>query len=392
MSMLSDHDSVSNEAVKLTQEMIRIPSISGEENDLAEFIAGVMKQKGLLVQKIPTNDGRFNVMGKLQGTIGRPVLVMNGHMDVVPAGDLEKWSHSPFSGEVVDGRICGRGAADMKGGLASMIEAAHLLGTRDRPLKGTLVVQAVVDEERGGLEGTARILAEKEHRGTFAIVGEPTALQLLIAHKGCLRLEIVTSGVAAHAATPELGVNAIHKMIPIMNELLSLSEKHHWQERKHRLVGVPSMVISILEGGTAPNVIPESCRLIVDRRIVPSIENLDMAKREIEEILTTEKERDPSLNVKMVVTTEIEPMQIDEHEEIVESAKRATEHVLGEPCRISGMQAFSDAGWFARHGTAAINLGPGLPEDAHRVNESVEIEQLLDAVNIYHDIAADILA
>jgi len=390
--MLFNHNSLGNEVVKLTQEMIRFPSISGEENDLAEFLAGVMKQKGLLVEKIPTKDGRFNVVGKLQGMEGGPVLVMNGHMDVVPAGDLEKWTHDPFSGEIVDGRIYGRGATDMKAGLASMIEAAGLLVTRDKPLRGTFVVQAVVDEERGGLEGTARILMNKEHRGTFAVVGEPTALQLLIAYKGCLRLEIVTSGVAAHAATPERGVNAIHKMIPIMNELLTLSEKFRWQERKHELVGVPSMVISIVEGGTAPNVIPDRCRLIVDRRIVPNIENLEMAKREIEEILTTEKERDPDLNVKAVVTTEIEPVEIDEHEKMVGAAKRVIEHVLGEPCRVSGMQAFSDAGWFVRNGTPAINLGPGLPEEAHRVNENVEIEQIFDAVSIYHAIATDILA
>jgi succinyl-diaminopimelate desuccinylase len=106
--MLFNHNSLGNEVVKLTQEMIRFPSISGEETDLAEFLAGVMKQKGLLVEKIPTKGGRFNVVGKLQGTEGRPVLVMNGHMDVVPAGDLEKWTHDPFSGEIVDGRIYGR--------------------------------------------------------------------------------------------------------------------------------------------------------------------------------------------------------------------------------------------------------------------------------------------
>ncbi len=195
--------------------MIREASVNppGGERDCAEVVAKKLRGLGLEVELVEKEPGSTNVVARLKGTRGSPVLLYNGHIDVVPAGN--GWSRDPFSGEIVEGRLYGRGTADMKSGVASMVAAAEAIVKSGFKLKGDLLITAVADEETGSLKGT-RYLIERGLKADMAVVSEPTDLRVEIAHKGILWAEITTRGRGSHASRPHLGVNAIDKMHAII--------------------------------------------------------------------------------------------------------------------------------------------------------------------------------
>lgn len=378
--------------VELTRSLIKIPSITGEEREIAEFIVKRMESIGLEVDVDEAERGRPNIIGRLRGEVGKPVLIFNGHTDVVPTGEKSSWKVNPFSGEVIDGKIYGRGSADMKGGLGAMLEAINSIKEANVKIKGDIVLEAVIDEERGGYNGTGRLAAKKAAQGDFALIGEPTNLEIQIAHKGVIGVEIVTTGKAAHASTPHLGVNAIHKMINVINALLGVPERFKWNKKRHRLVGSPLISTSVIEGGIQRNIIPDTCRIIIDRRVVPS-ETIEDAKREIDLVLKELRSEDPELNVNMKTTLEVETMEIPDDALIVKMLKLAVGKVLHTTPIISGCVGFCDAHWLVNQcKIPTVVFGPGRIDEAHTANEYVNIDQLIKAARVYTQLAIDLVS
>ncbi len=364
--------------------LVRIPSVTGNEREVSEHVSRTMKKIGMEVTVDDAGGGRRNVIGRIRGAENSPVLILNGHMDVVPPGDLSRWTVPPFEGVVRDGRLYGRGAADMKGGLASVLTAVRDVVHSGVRLRGDLVVEAVVDEEAGGRAGTGRLTIDNPVKGNFVLIAEPTNLEVQLAHKGDLGVEILVEGRSAHAATPEMGVNAVHKMIPLAERILGIPRRYGWEKRHHPLLGPPHITISVLDGGIQRNIIPDRCRMIVDRRILPGLENLETARREIEQVISEARAEDKELRVFYHSILEIEGMETGQDEPVARALVDASSEVTGSRPKISGLRGFCDAHYYTKHlGIPVVIFGPGSLEQAHTVDEYVEIRQLRVAAEVY---------
>jgi acetylornithine deacetylase/succinyl-diaminopimelate desuccinylase family protein len=320
---------------------------------------------------------RPNVYGRLRGTEGARTLILNGHLDVVPAG--EGWSTDPYGAYLSGDNLFGRGAADMKGGLAAMVLAAKLIRRLDIDLKGDLLITAVADEEVSET-GTKHYLRTRSRKpGDFAIVGEPTDLKLCVAQKGQLMYKITVRGRAAHSSRPQEGLNAISKMGKIIHALEEYSET--LPRRKHNLLGSPTVSIGTIIGGTSTSIVPDSCTIRIDRRTLPneSVQSVDEELRQIIDNLTI---NDNELHVDIGRYFTEDASEVDERSEIVLKLQQACKLLLGFGPSICGFEATSDAGDLCES-MPTIMFGPGSLSQAHRPEEFVSIRQVIDAALVY---------
>lgn len=378
-----DGDSVRD----LLRSMIRAASVNppGGERECAEVVAEKLRGLGLEVDLVEKELGRTNVVTRLRGTRGSPILLYNGHIDVVPAGN--GWSRDPFGGEISEGRLFGRGAADMKSGVASMVAAAEAIVKSGARLRGDLILTAVADEETGSLKGT-RHLIEGGLKADMAVVSEPTDLRVEIAHKGILWAEITTRGRGSHASRPHLGVNAVDKMHAVIGALHEI-KLDGW----NGLFDVPQPVLSVttINGGTKINVIPDLCKIEIDRRLLPS-ETPEAAMQQIREAINRVKGRDPDLDASIRVLEEWPPMQVSPDEPIVKSLIGVVEDRTGVRPKMFGKAAGTDASWLVRDaGIPTVLYGPGDPRLSHTPDEYVELEKVTEAARVFAVLAADVL-
>ncbi len=381
-----------NKLVDLTKDMVRIPSVTGNEEELSNFISSYLAGLGFNVEIFEAEKKRPNIVGTLKGSKGSPKLVLNGHMDTVPPGDLEKWKFDPYEGTLHENKIYGRGSCDMKGGLASMLTAVESIIESGETLEGDLIFTAVVDEERGSHKGT-RILVEEGLTANHAIIAEPSKLEINIAHKGDIGLEIITHGKTGHAANPDMGINAIHKMASLMQHFFEIPERFNWDtEKKHELVGSPSLGISVIKGGLQRNMIPDFCSIVLDRRVVPTYEDIEGALNEIYTIIEEEKKKDPDLKIDINKILEVEASEISKDEEIVSILRRNFSRIMSNEPNITGVAYFSDAHFLVNQGGIPTAMfGPGSINQAHTIDEFIEIPQLINATKILAQTIAEYL-
>jgi acetylornithine deacetylase/succinyl-diaminopimelate desuccinylase family protein len=381
--------------VEFARELIKVPTESHAkesekevEAKIAPLIISKLKSLGMKVEVYDVLPGRPNIIGVLRGEKNKPSLLLEGHTDVVSAG--EGWTYEPFEGVVKDGKLYGRGAADMKGGVAAMIMAAEAIVRSNVKLDGDLIIAAVMGEETGLLG--AKSLIKRGFHANAAIICEPTCLEVCTAEKGSGRFDIVIRGKAAHASKPHLGVNAIDKMLKVMVELEKYKEK--LLERRHPLLGNPTFTYTLIEGGLRRNIVPDYCKLHVDTRLIPG-ETAQSRWNEVRQILKALKERDPDLNVELKQyddQIDIIPCEISAEHPIVKVALEAVKKVRGVEPHIKGLTGATDmAVIFGKGKIPTIVLGPGSVEQAHIVDEYVEISQLIDATKIYATIILDLL-
>jgi len=372
------------EVVELTRQLVRIPSENppGRESELAEFITEKHEELGLTVKVHEFKPRRPSVVGLLSGVEEEPTLMFNGHIDTVPVGDKDLWSVEPFEGILRDGKVYGRGAADMKGALAAMIVSAKAVVESSIKLKGRLILTFVADEEVTGY-GT-RDLVRRGYRANFAVVGEPSELKVQTAHKGLLWLKIGTKGKAAHASIPHHGVNAIYRMAEVclalekMNSLL--------EERRHPLLGSPTINVGTVKGGLKTNIVPDYCEITVDRRLIPGEKPMD-AKQEIEETLKSLREKTSRFQVEIEVINVAEPSETSQHEPIVQIAREAVKEIIGRDPGVTGFTATCDMRFLVNEASIpTVILGPGSLQQAHIIDEYIEVEQIVDAAKIYASI------
>jgi acetylornithine deacetylase/succinyl-diaminopimelate desuccinylase len=357
----------------------------GREAELAQYLAQELSRLGLMVRTDEFAPGRTNVIATYANGRG-PVLAFNSHLDVVPAG--EGWSHDPWNLFEADGHLYGRGACDAKGPVVAMIEAIRFLIADAQAWSGTLLAIFVADEEVASL-GAKRYVSHDKPLIDFAVIGEPTSNLIVTAHKGSLRPIVRVLGKTAHSGLPDLGINAIFKAA----QLLRMIEELHGtvSQRRHELVGSASLTVTRANAGHADNVVPDQCDLLLDRRMVPG-ESEEAAKQEIETLLEIAR-RECGIKAKIIGykgTTGGPSETRADHPVVIASLDAARRHGVDDHL-LHGFQGGCDLVHFRSIGAQGTVIGPGSLSVAHKPNEFVPIDELVNASRIYYDTALNLL-
>jgi acetylornithine deacetylase/succinyl-diaminopimelate desuccinylase family protein len=332
------------------------PGLGGPgEAEVAAFVAEWARGAGLEVEVEDAAPGRPNVIAVARGSGGGRTLLLNAHTDTVGHGGMAE----PLVPRVREGRLYGRGAYDMKGGLASCLVAAAEAGRRS--LRGDVVVSAVVDEELFSI-GTQAVL--KRVRADAAIVAEPTQLRVCVAHKGFVAFEVETTGRAAHGSRPDLGVDAIAKMGHVLVALDALDRSLR-ERPAHPLLGSGSAHAGVVAGGGEFSTYPDRCLLQAERRTVPG-ESADQVESELEELVDRLRRADPELAATWRTVAARRPFEVDPDEEIVRLVRSAAGAEVG------GEAYWTDAALIAELSVPTVVFGPG-GEGAHADVEWVSI-------------------
>jgi len=383
-------DQLQEDALRLLQEMIRINSENppGNTLELADFLGGRLKEWGMLVdilhppeaflQTLGHPGPRPSVLARLKGS-GFPTLILNAHLDTVPVGDRSLWQEDPFSGKIVDGRICGRGAMDSKGRIAAYVTAMRAIKELVPDFRGNIILAATADEEIGGEAGTGYLIKEGILKGDYCIA-EGMSDYLYHAYNGTVQWEVTTRGKACHAMAPEEGVNAIYKMVP----LIAAIEKYHQRlsRRSCSVKGIqhPTCALGTIHGGTKTNVIPDRCVVTLDRRVTPD-EKLDNVRKELHQLL--EKTFPRTYEVREMVTADA--YKTDPKSNLVKLVNENVKEVTGKKLVVKGMRGATDARFFANIlGIPTVNFGPGRHGEGHghAPNEKLRISDLVMAAKV----------
>ena len=369
---------------QLLSDLVAIDSVNPDlvsgapgEAEIAHYIAHWLEQAGLEVQINESVSGRPNVAGIAHGTGGGKTLLLNGHMDTVGAGGMPN-PHEPV---IKEGRLYGRGAYDMKGGLAACMFA--VAEARKQHLRGDVVFTAVIDEEYASL-GT-QDLAKRFH-ADGAIVAEFTELQLILAHRGFVWLEVETRGRAAHGSRPDLGIDAIVKMGKVLVEL----EKRDQDLRSnltHPLLGSGSLHASLIKGGQELSTYPDQCVVTVEWRTLPG-ESPENVEAELLRIIEKIKRSDSSFQAVVRRGLDRSPLETPEDAGIVKSVQNAAGKVLKHLLPIAGVPFWTDAALLSAAGIPSLLLGPS-GGGAHAVEEWVDMSSVKTCAAIYLATAAD---
>lgn len=354
----------------------------GREREAAEHISGLLADAGFDLALSEYLPGRTNVIARLENGPG-PCFAFNTHIDVVPAG--AGWSQDPFVLTERDGKLYGRGSCDAKGPLVAMLEAMRMLAANPDSWRGTLMGIFVADEEVAS-EGAKFYVREAPAKIDYAVIGEPTSNATYSAHKGSLRPLVRVHGVTAHSGTPELGENAIFRAAQLLG-LVEHAHQHSVRCHCHPLVGSASLTVTRISGGHADNVLPDSCELLLDRRMVPG-EDEERVKQELRDLLTLAHDK---FGVRSEIIT-FKPTtggatQTDSADPIVLAGLDACRAQGNAEPGPFGFQGGCDLVHFRSLGTKGIVIGPGSLADAHKPDEFVPIDEFIAASVIYRDVA-----
>ena len=272
------------EIVDIMQALIRCPSVNppAETTECARVVSEILKKNGIEAEIVEARPGVANVVARLEGNQSGKKLLLNGHLDVVAPG--EGWTVEPFGGEVRNDLIYGRGACDMKSGITAMLSAMIAFKRSERPFNGEIIFTAVGDEETGSQFGTKYLLEKGvANQVDLAIVTEPTDLAIELGNRGLRWFDITINGLACHAGRPHLGKNAIQYASKIVEAIHGMK---FTREDDRFEIPQPSISVTMIDGGTQVNVIPNRCRIAVDRRMIPG-ETTDSVLHELNEIVSS---------------------------------------------------------------------------------------------------------
>ena len=363
---------MSDPSITLLRDLIAIDSVNPSlvegaagEGAIADAIADHMRRMGLDVKVQEIVPGRPNVIGVLDGAEPGRSLMLCGHTDTVGVEGM----HAPFDPVQRDGRVYGRGAQDMKGGLAAMIDAARV--ARDRGFrKGRIVIAAVIDEEYASIGADALAGA---WRADAAVVTEPTDLQVGVAHKGFAWAEIRTRGRAAHGSRPTDGRDAIFRMGRVLHRLEQLDRELR-ARAPHPLIGTASLHASTIGGGREWSSYPDACTLRLERRTVAT-ETADTFIGEIDELLDALRREDPEFDASAALTFARPAYEIaDTHDLPVALMRAAAES--GVTAHAAGMSFWTDAAILGNAGIPSVLFGPG-GAGLHSIEEFVLIADVI---------------
>ena len=408
-------EEATDELVDFTRRLIRIPTVNPPGNcyrEAAELIGEELGRHGFDVaysepDHLPehtVDHPRRNVVGSLRGVHQRPGVHLNGHFDVVPPGS--GWTRDPFGGEISDNRVWGRGAADMKGGLAAAIYAVAAVRRAELDLEGSIEISGTVDEESGGFAGVAA-LAESgvisADRIDHVIIPEPFGPgRICIGHRGVYWFKVEAEGEIGHGSMPFLGVNAIDAMSPLLeafrNELVpKLSQRRTAMPIVPAEARLATLNINAIHGGQAGEdiqtpCVADHCEVIFDRRYLPE-EGFDSTKREIEELVRRVESESPERKYRISDLMVVHPVEAPRDSRLVAALEQGIRSVTGNTATLVASPGTYDQKHVTRIGGIddCVAYGPGRLELAHQPDEYCEIDDLVASAQVMALALVDLL-
>lgn len=361
---------------KLLAELIALPSVNpaflplrhphAGEKRVADFLAAVAARAGLEIEFQNVLPNRSNVIARLRPKNKiKQTILLAPHLDTVGADGTK------FIPQRKNGRLYGRGACDTKGSVAAMLSAlCELADSKSRPLETEIVFAGLIDEEHA--QAGSRALTKSKFKAELAIIGEPTKLQVVTAHKGSLWLELETRGKAAHGATPQFGKNAIHEMARIV-DLLETDYTARLLGRKHPLLGTATVNVGTISGGTQPNIVPDICRISIDRRTLPGETDANVRK----EIAALLRAKNLSAKISSAKLAPALPLETNFKLPLVQKFLNS----VGQTKPL-GVHFFCDAAILSAGGIPSVVFGPGDIAQAHTVDEWISLAELERGKNL----------
>ncbi len=380
-----------NEIISFLSDLIKLESFPPEFNEkrVALAIQNKLMDYGIESAIDDLNNlegvGRVNIFASI-GSASSPHLSYSGHLDTVPPLE-EGWRYGPFSAEIIDGKMYGRGAVDMKAGVTAMVMALCILKKSGIKLNGKLSFLGTAGEEVG-CQG-ARLYREKygaEDIDALAI-SEASNKKIFLAEKGALWIKFTSYGVSAHPGVAQEGINALFNML----KFYEVFRNYKFKIDNHKLLGNSNLNITTMQAGSITNALPIKCVSTVDIRTVPGVNNQDILS-EIEKIIHELKCEDEKFNMEYEVINDFIPIETDIDNPFVKTALNTHEEVFGTKAIISGVHYFTDAVEIAKYKQIPLIIyGPGNPIYNHKINENVELEDVIGATKYYIGLALNYL-
>jgi succinyl-diaminopimelate desuccinylase len=368
---------LASDLISLLTDLVKTPSVCGDESKVAGLIARWLGERGLPVEMLEVKPNRPNVITRLKGSESGPRILLNGHMDTVEVG--RGWTHDPFCAEIEDGKMYGRGTEDMKSGLAALLWAAAVCKEEGLPRRGQLIVAAVVDEEAVDW-GTYALVQRGITQGLdFAMIPESTDLNVVTARRGRAVFEVDIHGNAAHSQWPEHGVNAIEKAALLIHAFPRIAGPSHPR------LGRSTLNALKIEGGQEEvMLVPDKCRLVIDRCLVPGYTS-EAALEDLRHLIS-EVGIDAEAKFPPRETPFCEPFEIPDDNPYVRRVVEVAAKVLGMIPQIDAHAGPSDSCILVNQGKVpTIEFGPS-GGGLHESDEYVEIDSVRKTADVYHEV------
>lgn len=379
-----------HELIAFLQKLIRANSENppGNEKETAQLLADQLRSFGCDVQLQEVEKDRPNVIGILAGKQNDKIL-FNGHTDTVKVGHTRDWTVDPVGGEIKDGYIYGRGACDMKAGLAAMVFAMKALKQSRVSFKKGILFTGVIDEEVY-FKGTKTLIKEDLLQDCkLGFVSEPTSLKIVTRQKGGIEYRARTFGKYAHSGQAFQGENAILRMGKVLGALDSYNQALS-QRMDLPVLRYPTVNVGTIRGGTGVTFVPDRCQIEFDRQVLPGEQIQDVA-REIEQIFMDIR-KDHEIAVELIKTQQFNPWQIRQQDPVVNRLQRAVEKVTGRPPAFSALNGYCEVELLAEAGIPSVVFGPGADSAAHAPDERVAIQEVIDAAKVYALLAYEFIS
>jgi len=390
-------------AIRFLAELVKVPS-DNPPGDCAPHgvrAGELLEALGFAVERdpVPADLVAANGMKSATNLIVRhrfgpgPVIALNAHGDVVAPG--EGWSSDPYGAEIRDGRMYGRGVAVSKSDFATYAFALKALIASGAPLQGTVELHFTYDEEVGGMIGPGRLIETGLSKPDF-VISAGFAYNVVIAHNGCLHLEVRIEGKSAHAARPDTGVDALEAATSLLTSLYALREGYKATRSQVPGITHPTLVVGLIEGGINTNVVPDLVTFRVDRRIIPE-EQPETVERELIAQIEAAAAKLPGITAKIRRILLARPLQpLPGQEKLVAALQRNAQIILGEAIPADGVPIYTDARLYSGAGIPSVLYGAGprtlLEANGHRADENLVLEDLLKATKVVALTLADLMS
>jgi succinyl-diaminopimelate desuccinylase len=378
-----------HEVINLTRELVSINSENPthDESLVINYLTNLLNDWKINFRLQEVQPGRNNIIAHLEGSGEKTPLLYIAHMDTVPAGD--GWTKKPFEPVIEDGKLYGRGSADMKGGLAAALYALKKVKDSGVVPPGDLMVIATVDEEGPGMLGAAKLIEEGlVPDDSLVIAPEPSNLEIVRVHKGVIWYELIAHGVMSHGGNAERGVDANHAIAEAIVELKTVVSAIPFE---HELVGKAMVSIGKMNGGEKTNVVPSYARAEIDLRIIPPFTVAD-ANMLVNKAVNRAAERVKGSSIEVNnLGLQRGPVETSADSAVVKALQRAYRSIAGKDPNIAGFTAYTDAGLISLqmdHKNAVV-FGPGNLQQAHSIDEWIDIDQLCLCAEIFTWLAAN---
>lgn len=377
------------EGYEFLKEIIGMNTIKTNEIEVADRIEEILSQHGIESEQIEFEPNRTSLIATIEGQEPGPTLAFSGHMDVVPVGTVE-WDTDPFVATEKEGRLYGRGAADMKSGVAALLTAAIRIKEAGGPQKGKLKLVFTPAEEEGGTGAEHLVDLGYLKDIDACIIGEPSSVGIIRAHKGVLWTNFTAYGQTAHGSKAELGNNAVERMLEF---LTILRERFDLEQAHDELLGNCTVNVTVFNGGDSVNVVPDKASVDIDIRTVPG-QNHEEIYNDFQALIDELQEKDERYKIEMNNIANLLPLRTPDEHPLIQTAQEVIQEVTREDKELSFLEGGTDGSEFVRANPdmVVIILGPGSFDMAHQPNEYVVKQEFFDAIDIYEQLATAYLS